>query len=136
MQVYNIPGKLDVAWNSEVKAMIDTWTTYNISLEEFKEAVLIQGVNHAKANGGVAWIVDSSTAKGVFTQEIQKFIETDIFPAFAGIGIKYFITITSSVSAITKLTVKSYSAKTGPLGLQLVELNSVNDAIMWLKEHA
>jgi hypothetical protein len=50
--------------------MVDTWTTYNVSLEEFKDAVLVKGVNYARANGGVAWIVDSSKAQGVFTQEI------------------------------------------------------------------
>lgn len=136
MQIHSVPGKLDVTWDNSVKAIIDTWTTYAITLDEFKEAVLVKGVNHAKANGGIAWIVDSSQAKGSFSQEIQMFIGTDIFPTFAKIGIKYFITINSQVSAVTKMTVRSYSAKTGPNGLQLVELNSVQDAIMWLKEHA
>lgn len=136
MKIYSVPGKLDVTWDNSVKAIIDTWTTYAITLEEFKEAVLVKGVNHAKANCGVAWIVDSSQAKGSFSQEIQMFIGSDIFPTFAKIGIKYFITINSQVSAVTKMTVRSYSAKTGPNGLQLVELNSVQDAIMWLKEHA
>ena len=136
MSIYTIPGKLDVNWNSEVKAIIDTWSSYFVTLDEFKEAVLIKGLSHAKANGGVAWIVDSSTAKGVFSQEIQDFIGSDIFPAFAKNGIKYFITITSKVSSMTKMTVKSYSAKTGPHGLKLVELNNVNDAIAWLKANA
>ena len=133
MKIHSVPEKLEVTWNDEVKAIIDTWSTYHISLEEFKEAVLVKGLDHAKANGGIAWIVDSSKAKGVFTPEIHNFIGTDIFPAFAKNGIKYFITITSQVSAITKLTVRNYSAKTGPNGLKLVELNSVKDAILWLK---
>lgn len=136
MKVYNVPGKLDVKWESSVKAIIDTWSSYTISLEDFKEAVLVKGLNYAKSHGGVAWIVDSSQATGSFSQEIQSFIGSDVFPAFAKIGIKYFITINSQVSAITKMTVRSYSSKTGPNGLQLVELNNVNDAIAWLKEHA
>ena len=135
MKINSIPEKLEVTWNSEVKAIIDTWTTYQISLEEFKEAVLVKGLNYAKANGGIAWIVDSSTAKGVFSQEIQDFIDTVVFPAFAQNGIKYFITITSQVSALTKLTVKNYSAKVSSHGIQLVELDSVKDAIMWLKSN-
>ena len=94
MDLYNIPGKLTVTWNDEVKSIVDTWTTYSISLAEFKEAVLVQGLNFAKEHNGRAWVVDSSSAKGSFTQEIQNFIGSDIFPAFAQAGIKYFIIIT------------------------------------------
>lgn len=133
MKIFSLPGNLEVTWNSEVKAIIDTWSNYQISLDDFRDAVLVKGLSHAKKNGGIAWIVDSSKAKGVFSKEIQDFIGSDIFPAFAKNGIKYFITITSKVSAMTKLTVKSYSAKTGPHGLRLIELNNVYDAIDWLK---
>jgi hypothetical protein len=135
MKIYTIPGKMEGIWREDVKAMVDTWTDYFITLDEFKEAVLIKGVSHAAANGGVAWIVDSSQAKGVFKQEIQAFIGSDIFPAFANAGIKYFITITSQASAMTQMTVSSYSAKAGPNGLQLLEVNSVEDAVAWLKEN-
>lgn len=136
MHIFSIPGKLDVSWNSEVRAIIDTWTTYHISLEDFRDAVLVKGLEHAQANQGQAWIVDSSKAVGVFSPEIQNFIGSDIFPAFAKNGIKYFITINSEVSTLTKLTVNRYKAQVGPHGLQLVEVASVDDAIMWLKEHA
>lgn len=136
MKIHSIPGKLEVSWRSDVKAIVDHWISYGVSLDEFKEAVLVKGLNHAKSNGGVAWIVDSSEAKGSFTQEIQDFIGSDIFPAFAKNGVKYFITISSAVSSLTNLTVKSFSAKVGPNGLQLLEVKSVDDAVMWLKEHA
>jgi hypothetical protein len=67
------------------------------------------------------------------TKDIQTLIGEDIFPAFVKNGIKYFITINSKVSALTKMTVKKYSAKVEPNGLKLVELNSVEDAIIWLE---
>ena len=136
MNVFSIPGKLDVTWNGEVKAIVDTWTDYAVTLEDFSDAVLNKGLSHAKVNGGVAWIVDSSKAVGVFSDEIQAYIGTDIFPAFAANGIKYFITINSEVSSLTKMTVRSYAAKTGPHGLQLVEVASADDGVMWLKENA
>ncbi len=104
-------------------------------MEEFSEAVLVKGLNHSKQSNGRAWIVDSSKAEGAFSQEIQKFIETDIFPAFVKNGVKYFITINSKVAPLTRLTVRQYSATAGPLGLQLVEVNSVADAKNWLKEN-
>ncbi len=134
--VFSIPSKLDVHWNKEVRAIVDTWTTYFVTLDEFSEAVLEKGLKHAKANNGQAYIVDSSKAVGVFSKEIQDFIGSDIFPAFATNGIKYFITINTTDSATTRLTVKTYQAKTGPHGLQLVEVKSVEDAIAWLKENA
>ena len=135
MFVYEVPGKLKVTWDAELRAIIDTWKTYAITLDEFREAVLIRGLNHSKPNNGRAWIVDSSTAEGAFSQEIQKFIETDIFPAFVKNGVKYFITINSKVAPLTRLTVRQYSASAGPLGLKLVEVNSVEDAKSWLREN-
>lgn len=136
MSVHSIPGKLEVEWNGEVKAIVDTWEDYGVSLDEFKDAVLGKGVDFARPRGVKAWIVDSSKAKGNFRAEIQEFIGSDVFPKFAEIGVKYFVTITSQVSALTKLTVQSYSAKTGPHGLQLVEVNNVGDAVEWLKVNA
>jgi hypothetical protein len=135
VKIHNIPGKLDVYWRSDVKAIVDSWTSYFVSLDEFKDAVVLKGLNHARQHGGIAWIVDSSKANGVFSREIQDFIGSDVFPAFSQIGIKYFMTINSSASALTKMTVKTYSAKTGPHGLQLVEMNSVDDCVEWLKTH-
>lgn len=133
MDVYSIPGKLKVTWDPNVKAIVDTWTSYSISLDDFREAVLVKGLDHAKANGGIAWIVDSSSAEGVFSQEIQDYIGSDIFPAFVKNGIKYFITI-DPVIPVTRLTVNTYKKKAGPGGLELVEVPNVNEAKRWLKE--
>ncbi len=133
--IHSVPGKLEVYWNDEAKAIVDVWSSYFISLPEFKEATIGKGLEYAKAHGGRAYIVDSSKAVGAFTQEIQAFIDSDIFPAYAKGGIKYFITITGK-SAVTKLTVSSYSAKLGPHGIQLVEVDSVPSAVEWLKLNA
>ncbi len=135
MSLYSIPGKLEGEWNADAKAVVDTWTNYVVSLDDFKKAVLETGVPYAKANGGQAWIVDSSTARGAFPQDIQAFIGSDVFPAFTANGIKYFITITPE-SAVTKMSVSSYASKAGPGGLQLVEVASVDDAVAWLKANA
>ncbi len=50
MKVYEVEGKIRSEWNSEVRAIIDTWTTYMISLEEFKTSVLDISLLFAKAN--------------------------------------------------------------------------------------
>lgn len=131
--IYKIPNKLTIEWNADVKAVIDTWTNYGITLEQFNDAIINTAVVYASKKGVRAWIADSSKATGVFSQEIQTFINTTIFPKYAKIGVKYFITITSKISSLTKLTVKSYSAKVGPCGLKLVTIDSLEDAIEWLK---
>jgi len=135
MSVFSIPGKLEVNFRSDVRAIVDTWTSYTVTKEEFGNAVLKNGVPYAKANGAVAWIVDSSSASGTFSHDIQAFIGSDVFPAFTANGIKYFITITSQVSALTKMTVSTYATKAGPNGLQLLEVGSVEDAVAWLKQN-
>jgi hypothetical protein len=134
-KIFDIPGKLSVAWDSEAKAIVDTWTSYNVTKDQFSNAVLNKGLAHARANGGVAYIVDSSQAEGTFSQEIQDFIGSDIFPAFAKANIKYFITILSK-SVVTNMGIKRYSAKVGPLGIQLVNVDSLRSAVDWLSKNA
>lgn len=125
---------LKVYWYPQVKAIVDSWSSYNISLEDFSHAVLKKGMSHFKANGGRAWIVDSHQATGSFSKEIQKFIETDVFPTFAKNGVKYFMTITSE-SALTRMTVSEYSAKVGPHGIKLLQGKSTEGAIEWLSKN-
>ncbi|MBF0198674.1 MAG: hypothetical protein HQL32_13240 [Planctomycetes bacterium] len=136
MKIHSIPDKFEVTWNNEVKAIIDTVIDYSMSLEEFEKAVMHKGLDHAKANKGVAWIVDSSNATNVFSQEIQLLIKNEVFPAFSRNGIKYFLTITSKLSSLTKVNIKHFSAKTDQYGIKHIQVNSVEDAITWLSENA
>jgi hypothetical protein len=135
--IHEIPGKVTVEWEPTVRAVIDHWSAMAlITLPEFKTVILEKGLKHAIANRGHAYIVDNSMAKGAFTQDIQAFIGTDVFPAFAKGGIKYFITVASAGSAITNLSAKTYQSKAGPNGLQLVEVPTVAEALRWLRENA
>ncbi|HTQ11800.1 MAG TPA: hypothetical protein VMI31_17190, partial [Fimbriimonadaceae bacterium] len=129
--IYQIPGKLNVEWDTDAKCVVDTWSSYSISLDEFKQAILGRAVLYAKPRGAVGWIVDSSKATGAFTQEIQHFIGETLFPKFAEIGIKYFITIPPQ-NAVTSLTVKSFSRKAGPNGMELIEVQSIEAAVQFV----
>jgi len=134
MIVHEIPGVLVVEWNEEAKTMVDTWSNYTITAAQFRDAVLGKGVAWARVHGGRAWIVDSSKTKGAMPAEVQKLIETEVFKTFKSIGVKYFVTIKSG-SAITNMSISSYSAHVGPAGIQLVEIPDKDKAIAWLKEH-
>ena len=133
--VHEIPGKLRVHWINDVKAILDTWQSYFVTLTQFREAVMDKGLTHARAYMGKAWIVDSSKAKGAFPEEIQHFIETECLPAFAKHGIRHFMTI-SSASAVTNLSIGNYTSKLGPAGIQLVEAVSVDGAVKWLSANS
>jgi hypothetical protein len=78
--------------------------------------------------------MDATKARGAFPQDVQKLIETEVFKAFAAIGIKYFITI-KSASTVTNMSIKSFTAHLGPCGIQMVEVPDQDKAIAWLKEH-
>ena len=83
MKIYEIKDKMVGEWNPEVRAMIDTWTNYfNVTLKEYQDTIFGTGINFAKANNAQAWIVDSLNAKGVFGQDIQKYIEEEVFDIF------------------------------------------------------
>ena len=134
MLVSEVPGILRIEWNSEGNTMVDTWTKYSITVEQFRQAVLIQGIAFAKAHGVKSWVMDAAQAKGAFSPDVQKMIETENFPIFAKAGIKYFMTI-KSASAITNMSIDKYAAKLGPNGIQMVDVPDLKGAIAWLKAH-
>lgn len=129
--IQSIPGKMSSQWDAHHKAVIDTWESYFVTLDAFREAVLVKGLGFARAHGGRAWIVDSSKAKGAFSQDVQTFIGEQLFKEFARAGIRYFIPIKSQ-SAVTNMTITSYASQVGPAGIELVELPSVQDALAWI----
>ena len=65
--VNEIPGKMTSYWHPKAKAVVDCWTSYDVTLDEFRIAVLEKGLAFSKANGGHAWVVDSHTATGSLT---------------------------------------------------------------------
>jgi len=134
MKIAEVPGTLLVEWDDGVKTTIDTWSSYRITAQQFRDAILNKGVSNAKAHGGRAWVMDATKAKGAFSPEIQNLIETEVFKTFASIGIKYFLTIKSS-SAITNMSITSFTAHLGPCGIQMVEVPDVPKAIAWLQAH-
>jgi len=135
MTVHEIPGVVLVEWNDAVKAMVDTWSSYAIKLPQFREAILEKGVAYARSHGGRAWVMDATKAKGAFPPDVQKLIETEVFKTFASIGVKYFLTIKSAGSAVTNLSIKSFTSHLGPCGIQMVEVPNQNTAVAWLREH-
>ena len=137
MKIYEIKDRMVGEWNAEGKAIIDTVENYfHLTLADFKETVFNKGIKFAKANGGIAWIVDNTNAKGVFSQDIQTFLKDEGFKMFKENGIEYFITINSNANPLTNMTAGRYKVTAGKSGLQQVELHSVSDAIMWLKTNA
>jgi hypothetical protein len=133
-QLHDVPGKLQANWLPEHRAMLDEWASYFVSLAEFQAAVMQKGISFSKARKGRAWIVDSRNAKGVFSDEIQAYIGNTVFKEFMAAGVKYFITIRSKVSSATNLTIQRYERQAGPAGIQLVTVDTLEQAIQFLAD--
>lgn len=133
-KLQEIPGKMSAFWLPEHRAVLDEWTSYHLLLAEFREAVMVKGLAASKQRGGRAWIVDSRNARGVFSDEIQQYIGKEVFPAFTRAGVKYFITIRSQVSATTNMTIQRYERQVGPAGIQLVTVDSLEQALAFLAD--
>lgn len=128
---YEIPDKMVAEYDSDAKVIIDTWTSYNITLDEFKHYIVNVGVKQAKAIKAIAWMADSGNAKGVFSSDIQEWISNGSIPLFLKNGIKYFFTINSQ-SSLTNLGIKQYSTKLGPGGIKMINASDVAVAMEWL----
>lgn len=130
MKIFEVDGNLKVDWNTDAKAIIDTWTSYSITLEGFKNCI-DQGINHSIANRGIAWIIDSRKAEGQFSEEIQHYIVSDVLPKFAKNGIKYFMII-DSFDAETNSTINYFAEKANEFGIKVIKGSSVKGALNWL----
>jgi hypothetical protein len=129
-----IPAKMSSFWLPEHHAVLDEWASYFVSLEEFKAAVMVKGLKASSSRKGRAWIVDSRNAKGVFSDEIQAYIGASVFKDFMAHGVKFFITIRSKVSTTTNLTIQRYEKQAGPAGIQLVTVDTLEQALAFLHE--
>ena len=130
MNIYSIDNKLDVSWYPEIRTVLESWKDYNVELEEFRKAVFVKGINHAKASQGKAWIFEPSAAPGAFNPDVQEMIDRDRFAALGWTGAKFFITVNSAATAVSEVQAASDATR----GVQLLEAPSVDAAVAWVKE--
>ena len=129
MKIYEVTGKVAGFFDSSNDAVIDSWTSLMISVEEFKKSIYEVGVPFAKSKQVTNWIVDTSTADGLFKTDVQKFIDQTVAPKFAEIGIRYFF-IVLPASAIAKLSAKHVAKiNNDQEGMQTIQVSSVEEAI-------
>ncbi|PIQ24141.1 hypothetical protein COW36_10765 [bacterium (Candidatus Blackallbacteria) CG17_big_fil_post_rev_8_21_14_2_50_48_46] len=130
MNIFSIANKLDVSWHPEIATVLESWTDFNVELEEFRKAVFVKGINHARGSQAKAWIFDPSKASGEFSEEILGMIAQDRFPALGWTGVKYFITIHPEA---TEILVNPDTSMTR--GVQRVDAPSVESAMAFIKEN-
>ncbi|HUJ24751.1 MAG TPA: hypothetical protein VLW85_01950 [Myxococcales bacterium] len=130
MQVTNIPGKLEVLWCADVKAMLDRWSDHAVTIAEFHQASVVEGASFARRNGAIAWITDSRAARGRFSPEVHAFVAVEVFKALAAAGVLYFISIEPPGNAQPK---SRYPAAAALHGLRVVKVPDVEAAFAFLK---
>lgn len=132
-RLLELPGKMTLSWLPEHRALLDEWTNYFVTLDEFKQ-LGAAALPHAEPRGGRAWIIDGSRARNVFPPEVQTFIAEHAFAGLVAHHIAYFISIPSQVSTTTNLGIQRYERHAGPSGIQLVTAASLDDALRFLRE--
>lgn len=133
-KIHSIPNTEDTYWVSDVNAVLEVWNTNTITLKDFNDAVLGEGMNQLRTNKGQALIIDESNMKSTLNPEIQTFLGREVYPALAKNGVKYCITVLPK-SKITTTSNKNISPITGPNGIQLLDVNNSEEAIEFLKQH-
>lgn len=109
IEVYNIPGKVVGHHHPEINAMVDTWESMIISLEEWKANIYDIGIcDYAPKHKVDTWIIDTSNGHGVFKPAIQEFRENVARPKLVENGVKFFFVV-SSQSAVSKLSSRKTS---------------------------
>lgn len=131
MNIYSIPDKLEVNWYPDITTVVEIWKNRDVPFEEFRKAVFVKGINHAKASQGRAWIFDGSQSTGSFNAEIQGMIEHDRFAALAWVGAKYYFDVDPAVAEVAP---NGDAATTN--GVQCLKAPNVDAALAWIRSQA
>lgn len=134
-EIYTIPGKLVGHHHPEIDAIIDTWTSLMITLDDYKSTIYNIGIlDFAPKNRVTTWVIDTSNAAGVFKPEIQEFRQNIVGPKCVEIGIRNFF-IVQPQSAIGKLsTRKTTNIYAGQKAMQTFEVSSIDEVLTMLKK--
>ena len=109
IEIYNVPGKVVGHHIPEINAIVDTWDSMMITLEEWKANIYDIGIaDYAPKNKVDTWVIDTSKGSGVFKPEVQEFREQVAAATLVQNGIKLFFVIASG-SALGKLSSRKTS---------------------------
>ncbi len=132
-ELYKIPGKVVGRHHPEINAIIDTWESLLISLEDWKASVYEIGiVDYAPRNGVTSWIIDTSKSQGVFKPEIQDFREKVARPRLAENGVKFLFVVLPH-SAISKLSARKTAKLYQEGTFESYPVSSINEAVEIIK---
>lgn len=128
----SVPGKVTSSWIAQDLTVIDEWESFFITLPQFREAIFDVALPKGAQLGATAWIVDTRNAKGVLPDDVHAFIGTKGHALFAAKGIKFFITVRPK-SATAALSFQRVEKVVGPSGMQLVMVDSVEEALEFVR---
>ena len=135
MRLIEIEHCLQVEWDDEVNAIVDTWFSYSVSKEEFSEAILQTALDHAVSKRSTDWIVDSHKAVGQLPESVHDLIKHQVIPSFAKVGIKRFFSITSKESVLTRMTIMRYTELLESHDIKVFEFDDLPAVKKWIKEN-
>lgn len=133
-EIYRLPGFLTGVYHRDINAIIDTWESLKVSLEDFKSVVYNIGIDFAQKNDVTTWIVDNSNSHGVYKKEVQVFVESTLAPACARIGIRFFFVVLPQ-SDLGKLSAKKVAKiNEEQTIMQTIEVDNLQEALDLLRK--
>ena len=134
-ELYNVPGKVVGHHHPDINAIIDTWTSMFISLEDWKSTIYDIGIlDYAPRNGVTTWIIDTSDARSVFPPEVQDFRNSTARLKLEENGIRYLFVVLPQ-EGIGKFSAgKTADIYNDKGGMRTFEVGSIQEALSILKE--
>jgi len=135
VEVYSIPGKLVGHHLLDSNTIVDSWTSLDVTFEEWKSTIYEMGIlKYVPKHKVTSWITDTSNSSGLFKPEIQDFRKATSAEAMAQAGIKMYFTVLPQ-SALGKLSVRrTSSAYSGHGEMQSISVASMLEAFDIIKK--
>jgi len=138
MKILNKVGKVGyTAWDEKNRVIIQVIDSLMyVTLEDIEYSCLKISFPFARENNAFAWIIDLSNTTGVLLPNYYDFLEEKIFSKLHETPIRYYFPINTSKSFVSQHSARKYYSKVTKYGVQLIEVNSIEEALEWLKNNS
>lgn len=132
-ELYKVPGKVVGHHHPDINAIVDTWDSMAISLEEWKSTIFEIGImDYAPKHGVTTWVIDTRHSSGIFYPEVQEFREKVAAQKLVENGVRFLFVIQSrSVlgKSSGRKTTELYSKQNNLISFQVASIEEALDIV-------
>ncbi len=107
----NLSPYAKIYWEEDVQAVRVEWLRLFMKLDDFKK-VVEYALGILRENHGAIWIADSSNSKGVFSEEVQEYMQMDDVATFAKMaGLSMLLTVMPQNSGLSSMSTNKWKKR-------------------------